>query len=323
MTNEQQSEDQVIIIAPNADSLISTEAWQPISEIRNSPYLNRIRLNRGFELLSLLNEVEAVTFNTQGKLVLSSFFTSDQQHDNNKVARLLGYLAEALIVRGCNNDLTENRKWANYARRCSQLTLDVPDKYIAVGTGLVVTRKNSKLKHLYNKINSSRDICWVHKEYINQELLMLTPSTKGGGSLAGIQVKVSMGMSGAYVVRTMRYKSYQVPVVYFDLGNDFTKTKDLLLKPKNSDLRLQWNPESLELDSSFNSEKLELYLLRGRDINLQMHEALVEYSHLLKAVVYGKIQLEDLVQQIPEINTALIIESAQQNIKNSGKILIV
>lgn len=315
------SEDRVIVVVTNADSLISTEAWQPIEEIKSNPSLDSIKLNRGSELLGLLDEIEAVTFNDQGKLSLSSFFTSDQQHNNNKVARLLGYLAEALIVRSCNNDLNENRKWANYARRCSQLTLDTPDDYIAVGTGLVITRKNPKLKHLYNKINCSRDICWIHKEHVSQELLMLAPSVKGGGSLAGIQVKVSMGKSGAYVARTMRYKSYQVPVVYFDLGNDFTKTKDLLLKPRNTDFRLQWSPENLDINSSLNIENLEQYLIRGRDVDSELHEALMEYSHLLKAIVYGEMQLEDLIQQIPEFSTALTVEYAQQNLKYSSKVL--
>jgi hypothetical protein len=138
-------ENKVIVVVTNANSLVSTESWQPIDEIKNSPSLDIIKLNRGSELLGLLEEIEAVTFDCQGKLTLSSFFTSDRQHNNNKVAQLLGYLAEALIVRSCNSDINENRKWANYARRCSQLTVDTPDDYIAVGAGLALHATTQKL----------------------------------------------------------------------------------------------------------------------------------------------------------------------------------
>jgi hypothetical protein len=73
------------------------------------------------------------------------------------------------------------------------------------------------------------------------------------------------------------------------------------------------NKVTVVVDSGLDIESLDLYLIRGRDVAPQLHEALVEYSHFLKAIVCGEIQLEDLVQRIPEFSTALAMEYAQQN----------
>ncbi len=73
------------------------------------------------------------------------------------------------------------------------------------------------------------------------------------------------------------------------------------------------NKVTVVVDSGLDIESLDLYLIRGRDVAPQLHEALVEYSPFLKAIVCDEIQLEDLVQRIPEFSTALAMEYAQQN----------
>jgi len=116
----------------------------------------------------MLRELGAITFDPDNRLILSSFFTNNKP---SAVSRLLGYAAEAIIVRECNQSVDKNRQWANYARKNRQEKclfksavksifynqfLANPDNFTAVGTGFASTQ-NGNHSELYSQ-TSDRDI---------------------------------------------------------------------------------------------------------------------------------------------------------------------
>lgn len=322
-----QNTERLIIVMPNSSSLDNPEDWQSINEYEKNLNTEIIRLSKGAKLLSLLEEIGAITLNEENNsLMISSLYANNQQLGLSVVSCILGFLAEALIVDTCNNSSLENRKWANIAR-CfpsgignsdEYIDVKIPDDYIAIGRGLSRTSSNPFTKRLYSRTAPDRDICWVHKDNPNTELLMVNSEFKGGGALAGLQIKISTGNTARYVLHSIINKMYNIPVVYFDLGNDFAKARERLIQLYNYklDKKPKWfNPNILNLSYESYVAGIDQNFLRGRDINSSLHKELIEYSVLLKAVFKGRIKLEDLVQQVPQLNTALGMEYAGRSLK--------
>ncbi len=101
------NETYIILPDPNSINLSEEFSCKSIQSLENSKY--------GSELLDVLCQVGAVSFNCENKLALSNFFLNHPNYNN--ASRLLGYVAEGIIVRECNQNLAKNRIWANYARR--------------------------------------------------------------------------------------------------------------------------------------------------------------------------------------------------------------
>ncbi len=329
-----QNEKQLIIVSPNSNKIGSIGNWKSIGEFKDTPSADIIQSRQKLDLLGLLENIGAVTFDSNGKLIISSFYTNNSQGNNANLSRLLGFLAEALIVQTCNTCPSKNRQWANYARRFpsgmknpdSYIDVNQPDDYIALGVGLASSYQSFASRKRFSKTNPFRDICWIHKDDHNIDLLMANPSIKGGGSPAGLQVKVSRGTDGYYVYRSMIVNMYPVPVVYFDIRNDFFYTKQRILKSfeaiSKSTKRFICGIDTKILALHFNqyAEGIEQYLIRGRDVDPELHEALLEYSFLLEEVFKGQRKLEDLGQRIPQLNTALGVDCAGEKLNlNRGE----
>ena len=321
---------ETLIIIPNAGSIDDT----------NYNYISGINYSRrGSELLSLLQGIGAVEFDRENKFIFSNFYVNGS--DGKKtVYRLLGYIAEGIIVRECNDDLDINRKWADYARRMwkfdsdnsllssisyEELYPEDPDKYIAVGTGFSSTRYGVH-KWAYNSTNC-RDICWIHEDNDGRQLMTIDDLHIVNQRFAGLQVKVSSSSSGTYVTNYFKNKTYHelYPVVYFDLGEDFHVTRDKIYNLGSYEVK----PQTIFSDDvNFQGysrlsrdEILEMMLVQGKYIAPEIHDELMWHKYTLTKVINENISLDQLMDG--DILTALIIEYITKSIEYQSPIILV
>jgi len=232
-----------------------------------------LALEFGTSLIDLLHhELNLVSLDEKGLLRLGVLVINDEVNAHRYGMRLMGSIAEALIVRGCNDGVLTNRIWAKYASRSLTYTNRF-DRYKSIGTGLRSTELYHPTK--YNPGDTQRDIIWVKKEDIISQLLMAKHS-KFRDITAGLQIKVSNdGLS--YLREDLLTDRYEVPLVYFDFNNDYHRLLDFIHKQK------------LGID-------LETDFLRGRDIDSAMHDELKYYWSLLSDLIRGKITLDYLLR---------------------------
>nr|WP_308545491.1 hypothetical protein [uncultured Lachnoclostridium sp.] len=145
--------------------------------------------------------------------------------------KILGRVAEAVIVKNCNKDSGVNKEWFKIARRATRLS-GKSDNYFAIGTGLNTTKR--LYSHKFNPGDTQRDIKWLNRHDPSKELLMISKKMSEG-IVAGVQVKASL-IGKKYVLDDLIYQRYEVPLVYFGVGqyNDFTEVAQELFKRKNS-----------------------------------------------------------------------------------------
>lgn len=302
--------------------------------IDDTPYYQRTQ-----ELISLLLDIGAVIMNSSTGLIEFKPFISSKVHPNVFVGRLLGYIAEGIVVRACNESLKTNKLWANLARVLKQeknifldglkkifyepFFLEDPNEYKAIGIGFAKTAKD--YGHLYNPL-SDRDVCWIHGFDDAKQLLSVEGVKLNKQRHAGLQLKVSIDDKARYVVNYFCSKPYYqlYPVVYFDLGEDFYAVRKKLLDivtdnsfgkkvAENSIL----NP-NIVIDEFKKTEIIDIMLKRGKDIDYDLHEELKFYQHILKQLVLGEINLFDLNND--SVIISLIIEYlAVKNVLNNQK----
>ncbi len=227
----------------------------------------------GEKLIDILDkELGLIHVNEEGLLRHGILYiSSDDPHPT--VMRLLGKIAESIIVDECNKNIYLNRKWGMVARRGRRIYKSL-DSFKAIGTGLKSTQNNYLTK--YNPTDTQRDIIWINKENEKNELLQIGSHSNSGIS-AGIQIKVSHnGFKYIYRSDIARGK-YEVPLVYFDLSNDYNKLTNAIYK------------EELDIEIGYD-------IVRGRDISSEIHDLLISYYHLIYSLLNGKITLNNLLQ---------------------------
>ncbi len=289
------SGEQVAVVVIRADG--SVRLMQPYSEYcYGESSLEILKVARGSQLLDLLTtDLAIVKIDDYSQLKISYCFADDPERRTGEVRILLGRLAEALIVKQCNQDVEMNRKWAKLAYRYEVGGVPNVDNYCAVGTGLVSTKNRYPTK--YNPSDTQRDIIWVNKNDFLEELRRNSSSTSAGGYLAGLQVKVSKNLN--YLYRQLTSKFYEVPVVYFDLNRDFEKLSEKLRRDPNAfGGRQSW--------------KIGVNLICGRSISQEIHDTLEGFYQLLNAVLEGNLSLSDLVREDPSIGLAVAARSIEQ-----------
>ena len=179
--------------------------------------------------------------------------------------------AEALIVRNCHTDIYANRRWGQIARR-GTVPHHTLDQYLAVGTGLETTRLNHYQKYRPN--DPQRDVIWIHGRTMRRELQTLVGGRPAGYS-AGLQMKVSMN-GFQYIYRTdIRRAKYEVPLVYFDLCNDYYQLANAIYR------------EDREL-------LVGVDLVRGKDVDPALHDRLCSYWWLVERLVRGQMTIDQL-----------------------------
>jgi hypothetical protein len=95
-----------LIILPSSNRFQDTKIDKIIE---TSPYYGQTK-----ELIELLLNIGVIVLKTDtGIFEFRTFFTNNI---SRMVSLLLGYMAEGIVVRECNNDSNKNRDWANIAR---------------------------------------------------------------------------------------------------------------------------------------------------------------------------------------------------------------
>ncbi|WP_190429135.1 hypothetical protein [Coleofasciculus sp. FACHB-712] len=260
---------------------------QPVGEFLTKPAPELIRLHKGSLLCDLLtNDLGIVNF-SNNKLELDYIKPFGRRDVRQESMRLLGKLAEALIVRECREDPDKNRFWASLARRGNQVK--ILDEYVAIGTGFqnIKNHPNSKLRGKYNPNDTQRDIIWVKRDDEASELM--TSSSSGVRYSAGLQIKVSRNKDN--VLKSIRNKDYFVPVVYFDLNGGFSYVAR----------KLQEDAERI----GANHWQVGVDLIQGRDVSEELHYNLLQFLPVLDQLFNGDIELSNLLTEIPEIRTAI------------------
>ena len=287
------NQPQLIVATMDSCGRVDTSSIQPLCDwnngIRNSEIVAKVH---GYELVDILaNELGMVDVDETGYLKSKIFITQDP---HISVMRLLGKVAEALIVNKCTDDINKNRIWGMHARKGKRPHKSI-DQFRAVGTGLNSTQRLFPTK--YDPTDPQRDIIWINKENPKEELLQLTLSNNSAIP-AGVQVKVSRdGFKYIYRTDVARGK-YEVPLVYFDLSNDYYKLTNAIYQ-------------------EMNQVEIGVDIVRGRDIDIECHEMLVSYYYLVLELVTGKMTMDQL------INNDILFESFKKEVQEQcGKKVI-
>lgn len=236
-----------------------------------NPYIS-LFLNGKPLFYILLNDLGCITFN-KNKEKFQFLFAMD---DNNTI-RLLGRIAEAVLVRECQQNKEANRIWFMYARRGKKVD-SVADNYKAIGTGLKTTQNSYKTK--YNPQDTQRDIIWINPETGSVSQMLYTLSSGNSAIYAGLQVKVSTN-GNSYIQKDLMNRTYEVPLVYFDMNNDFHKIVR----------RLQEHNSNIKIGIDF---------IDGKAISQNIYNELKSYMPLIKWVLSGRFSVDELFYEAIE-----------------------
>lgn len=168
---------------------------------------------RGHSLLSILQNETGSIYYEDNRLVFKQILSTNP---NVSTMRILGKIAEAVLVRRCAEDETVNKHLFQIARRKIARTNTI-NRFKAIGTGLKTTQQYYPKR--YSPSDTQRDIIWVDE---NGQPTLMAGSTAMSGIEAGLQIKVSLdGMN--YFFRDLGSCRYEVPLVYFPINNDYER----------------------------------------------------------------------------------------------------
>lgn len=246
---------------------------QPLDEFQNG--------NRNIEILNyytgrklfdiLVDEVGAIKYE-DNRIALKFILESNLYSSSMK---LLGKVAEAVLVRECKVSSELNKVCLSKARRklAKQSTVE---KFEAIGTGLLSTRNKYQLK--YNPGDTQRDIIWINKK--NGYSAMMKDSNSTEGIEAGLQIKVSRN-GIAYFLKDLINIRYDVPVVYFDICNDFDNVAEKLYIARKCEYK-----RDIIIGEDF---------IKGSALSYNAHMEILYYADLIDALINGKINPEELI----------------------------
>lgn len=263
---------QLVIASLNYDGSIDISNTQPLNDwnsgLRNSSLVANAH---GYDLMTILSEeLGLVDVNDDGFLYAKIFITPDP---HVSVMRLLGKIAESMVVSECNESVMANRQWGMCARKGKKPHKSL-DSFRAIGTGLNSTQRLYPTK--YSPTDPQRDVIWINKESEKEELLQITNNTNCAIA-AGIQLKVSMdGFKYIFKSDVARGK-YEVPLVYFDLSNDYYKLTNTIYS------------EDYDVE-------IGVDIIRGRDISIAIHELLLSYYSVIYDLVTGKMTIDQIIR---------------------------
>lgn len=286
---------QLVVAVQDSNGNIDQSSVQPLNGWNTGPRNGSLVARaHGYELLNILTEeLGLVAIDDAGLLRFNVVMTLDP---HVAVMRVLGRIAEAVVVRACNADDVANRRWGMIARKGNRPHRALDD-FKAIGTGLNSTQRSYANK--YNPTNPQRDVIWIHKDNAAHELLQIVHGSNAGVS-AGLQVKVSHDGYKYLYKSDVATRRYEVPLVYFDLGNDFQK------------LANQIYAEGLDV-------VIGTDFVRGHSISPECHDLLVSYYWLVLDLVTGKMSLDFLVKD------ELLFDAFKKDVQEQsfGKSIIV
>lgn len=274
--NRGRNDQRLVIAVQNEDGILV-----PVQDFKDFWFNNKspeiLRRLYGNELVDILLYDHGMIRYKNNELSLSTIF---RVNPRNTIMNILGKIGESVVVQRCKKDEALNLKLLRIASE-KQVQKNTALEYFAIGTGFQSTKE--KHPFIYNPDDTQRDIIWINKD---GQHFQRKESTAVGGVDAGLQIKVSSnGMK--YVYKDILEGKYEVPVIYFDMGNDFSKVYNRVVE------------ELLKRNDVLSQERLK-YLskrfLSGRDIDLECYDELTYYRHLIAALINGEIKIEDLIQ---------------------------
>ena len=256
-------------------------ASQPYYDFQYGQRLSQIVVPlRGRRLIEILHDDLGNISYEDNRFILKKIILSNIDVQTQAM-NLLGKIAEAVIVRRCQESSDLNRRLFQLARRKSA-RLTTSDRFYAIGTGLKPTEQRYPKR--YNPSDPQRDIIWVDED--GQPALMAGSSSIAGVE-AGLQVKVSLhGIR--YMVNDLLQSRYEVPMIYFPINNDFDAVIDYLLR---SGKAYMLDPETQEYRG----------IIPGKDIvdirayDYDSFEEVKDYFPIICDLLDEEIQIDDLV----------------------------
>lgn len=270
-------------------------------------------LLHGRALFDILYDDHGLIRYDENKLVLSQII---ELNTNRTVMSIMGKVGESVLVRRCTQYANLNLMWMRIASG-RQVQRATAAKYRAVGTGFKSTQRD--YPKAYNPNDTQRDIIWLDEEGYHYQM---NGSTSTSGIDAGLQVKVSMdGMR--YVYRDVLDGIYEVPLVYFDINNDYG---------------LVYRRVQQELSSRGESSRnLQDWFISGRDIDPDAYDEIEYYTEMVRALINGRLRVEDLVNRaerspsfgsavmagaMEAVSSEIYIEASDDWDRNEPKIII-
>ena len=245
----------------------------------------------GRELFDILYDDHGLIRYDENKFALSKIIELDT---NRTVMSIMGKVGESVLVRRCTQYTNMNLMWMRIASG-RQVHRGTATKYRAVGTGFKSTERN--YPKAYNPNDTQRDIIWLDNQGYHYQM---NGSTGTAGIDAGLQVKVSTdGMR--YIYRDILDAVYEVPVVYFDLNNDYGRVY------RNVQRELNERGET--------SRNLQDWFISGRDIDPDAFEEIEYYTDMVRALVRGRLRIEDLInraERFPTFGSAVMAEAMEK-----------
>lgn len=237
---------------------------------KNSPQggISKIWVNPAGQLLPILvDETGSIRFD-ENKAVFAAVLS---QNPNADAMKLLGKVAEAVIVRRCAENKGNNKTWLTIGRQ-GRTIQRIADSFRAIGTGLNSTKRN--YPHKYDPGNPQRDIIWIDQ---NGNCALKAGAGYAAGSIAGLQVKVS-GNGPNYVQKALVDHRYEVPMVYFPMNNDYDLILDHLFK-RGIQVNTEWE------------------FIDARNVDMDAYDEVKYYYPLLLGLFKGTISADAFVQE--------------------------
>lgn len=201
---------------------------------------------------------------------------SNKMSLETQVSNLLGRLAEALLVKRCNENEEINRFFANTAREGHPTHPYAGKQFTAVGTGTRFTSNHPIYNIHYQPCDRQVDVIWVSKKDVKKLLQYPVPNV---GISAGLQLKT--GSDWYNVSRTIT--NYWHPVVYFDLANDWHRLNEYINNQKDIN---QWNQLS---------DWHQVKLVVPNDITEKIKYELLWFRNLLIDLLNNKVNVKYIV----------------------------
>ena len=197
------------ILYSTQDGTINLEQLKGSSYLKN-PDISRLLYGRQLATI-LITETEHIQEEN------NHFYLNTQKNGTaNEIAmKILGSVAEAVIVRRCNENENINNKWFELATRKKRVKAKTSDRYRAIGTGLGSTRVISP--HDFNRTDPQHDVLWIDE---SRKKALIEGSSLYAGNYAGIQVKTA-GSGIEKIIKALQKEQYGDPIAYFGLRNDF------------------------------------------------------------------------------------------------------
>lgn len=283
--NESDSIELIVGLANGDGKLLIS---QPLDEFLNGnrsiPILNAYTGRKLFDIL--VDDLGVIRYK-DNKLALTTIIQLDTY---NTAMRLLGKIAEAVIVRRCHEDENINKTWFSIARRKNAKS-DTARRFQALGTGLMKTKDIWPQR--YNPSDPQRDIIWV--DFKKGSIANMKGSTSMDGLEAGLQVKVS-GDGCKYFLNDLYNIRYEVPVVYFDINNDFDVVACKLIE-----YRQNRNESRIYINED---------LISAKATDFNAYQEVCYYVDLVMGLLDGRLKPEDLVNEAEKYSSLMNAVSA-------------